>query len=132
MLQGILELSVRVRVAVALIKILCTVFGMIGLLGALQTFPAIAVMTSAVTQSLGKLLEFSIMVITILPLLALILYNSNIADENLSLPSYLGSYMVLSTLSGTLTLQFPPSSNFTLLKNVHSCNESASGVLCAL
>ena len=47
------------------------------------------------------------MVVTILPLLALILYNANIADEQFTLPSYLSSYMVLSTLGGTILLQRP-------------------------
>jgi hypothetical protein len=41
------------------------------------------------------------MVVTILPLLGLILFNANIADEQLSRPAYLGSYLVLSTLLGT-------------------------------
>ena len=62
---------------------------------------------AALMQSLGKLWEFSIMVVTILPLLALILYNANIAYEQFTLPSYLSSYMVLSTLSGTRTCSSP-------------------------
>lgn len=103
LLQAALAMSVRLRVAVALTKILCTVCAMLGLFGALQAFPSIGVMTSALTQSLGALGEFSIMVITVLPLLALILYNANVADEQLTRPSYLSSYMVLSTLGGALT-----------------------------
>lgn len=50
LLQGVLELAVRVRMVVALLKILCTVCGTIGLLGALQAFPSVAVMTKSVTQ----------------------------------------------------------------------------------
>lgn len=97
-------MAARFRVVLALTKIMCTISMMLSLLGAMQSFQSIAVMTSALMQSLGSLGEFSIMIIAILPLLALILYNANIADEQLSLPSYLASFMVLSTLSGVFQI----------------------------
>ena len=78
---------------------LCSIMG---LLGALQALPAVAVMTSAVVRSAGKLAEFAIMVVCVMALAAMILYNGVIADERLTVPGHLTSFMLLSTIHGAI------------------------------
>lgn len=99
-MQRLVEMRVGVRVVLALFQVACALCGILGFLGALQALPAVAVMTSAIIKCAGTLLEFSIMVVVILPLASLILYNANIADERLTLPPHLATYMIISTFSG--------------------------------
>ena len=93
-------MSVRSGVLLVMFQCACALCGMLGLLGALQALPGVAVMTSAITKSAGSLLEFSVMVVVILPLAGMILYNASIADERLALPVHLSSFMIVSTFTG--------------------------------
>ena len=96
----LVEMRVGADVVLAVFHVAGALCGVLGLLGALQALPAVAVMTSAVVQSTGKLAEFAVLVVVILALAATTLYNGVIADERLTLPAHLTSFMLLSTIHG--------------------------------
>lgn len=96
-------MQVATKFVVALFENACGICCMLGLLGALQAMPAVSLVTSAIMQSGRQLLEFSVMVACIVPMIALILYTSNISDERLTLPTHLASYTLISTITGTRT-----------------------------
>ena len=100
-------MTVRSSVLLAMFQCATALCGMLGLLGALQSLPGVAVMTSAIMKSAGSLLEFSVMVVVILPLAAMILYNASIADERLALPTHLSSFMIISTFLGVQHASLP-------------------------
>lgn len=93
-------MTVGSGVLLVMFQCVCALCGMLGMLGALQALPGVEVLTSAITRSAGSLLEFSVMVVVILPLAGMILYNASIADERLALPVHLSSFMIVSTFTG--------------------------------
>lgn len=86
-------------VALAIFEVFCVLCFILGALGSLQALPAVAVMTSAIMRSAAPLLEFSLMVVVIMPFTAVFLYNASLTDERLTVPTHLTSFM------GTLELQ---------------------------
>lgn len=104
-LQRVTEMYVGANVLLAIFQIACALCGLLGLLGALQALPAVAVMTSAIRKTAGSLIEFSVIVVVVLPLAGMICYNASMTDEKLTLPAHLFSFMVISTFLG---VQPPP------------------------
>ena len=101
-MQRLVKMRVGAGVVLAIIHVAGALCGIMGLLGALQALPAVAVMTSAVVKSAGKLAEFAVMVVAVLALAAMILYNGVIADERLTVRGHLTSFMLLSTIHGAI------------------------------
>lgn len=88
------------KVAFTVFQVVCLLCTLLGFLIALQAIPEVAVMTSAIKNSARPLMEFSLLVLVILPLAATVLYNGAVADERMTVPSHLSSYMILLLLIG--------------------------------
>ena len=89
-------------VVLAVFHVAGVLCGIMGLLEALQALPAVALMSSAVVKSAGKLAEFAVMVVVVLAFAATILYNGVITNERLTVPGHLTSFMLLSTIHGAI------------------------------
>ena len=76
------------------------VLGMASLLGALQTIPAVAVMTLAIIRSTGKLAELFVVIGTATCCFAMILYVGTLSDERLSTLPFLSGYMLRGVITG--------------------------------
>lgn len=102
-MQSLVHMRVHVRVAEAFFQGSCVLSIGLGLLGALQALPAVAVLTSALLRIVAPLLEFSLMVLVIVPLAAVAIYNVALTDERLTVPSHLSAYMLKTILTGMST-----------------------------
>lgn len=96
---------VHIKEACDLFETACVLCAVLGFLGALQAVPAVDVMTSALRKTVAPLMEFSLMVLVIAPLAAILLYNSALTDEGLTVPSHLSQYLVTLVLLGMITMQ---------------------------
>ena len=109
-MQNLVKVSVNTRVLMTLFQTGCAACVVLGYLGMLQTLPAILNMISALKKSVRPLIEFSFMVLVIVPLAAIIVYSGTLADERMTLPNHLASFMMSATLTGTIfqQLKFMP------------------------
>lgn len=99
-MQSEMELRMRLRLWVSTFHTMILLLCMMGLMGALQTIPSVAVMTLAITRSAGKLLELFIAVGTVTFCFAMILYVGTLSDERLSTLPLLSVYMLRGVITG--------------------------------
>lgn len=101
-MQKLTNRRTAAHTVVAACHVLCGFCLVLGYLGSLQSVPSMAILTQAVIHSGGSLLEFSIMVIVMILLSALILYNGAMTDERMTTATMLFGYMILGILTGMI------------------------------
>jgi hypothetical protein len=103
-LQRLVQRRSQTEFALSASQVLCGFCLILGYLGVLQSIPSVALMTTALRSSAGRLAELSVMVAVVMALFALLLRNGALADERMTTMSMLLGYIILGVLTGE-TLQ---------------------------
>lgn len=98
--QRMVQRLAATQVVVSILYVLGGFCMVIELMGCMQVFPFIALITASLLHSAGALLEFSFMGAIVMAMFAVILRNGLVADENMTMFGLLSSYMVRGPITG--------------------------------